>query len=441
MVLTRLKDIYADTHARQALSLGYPVSQAFDYAALAPFLSVHLNNLGDPYAAESTLLNTRALEQEVLAYFGKLWRSTDRKPLVPESFWGYLLGMGATEGNMYALWSAREYLRTQDFTEGAKSSVREEPVVFYSEASHYSMAKCASALGIPTFEDLGNGLYPGQCPVTSDGRWPHGVPTDNGAVDPERLAELVDFFADKGHPPIIVLNAGTTFAGSFDDSPAVWQALCPVLERHSFRTGTDGANRQDFWIHVDGALGAAYLPYLEMAHTQKLTSERGPRFDFSLPYICSIVTSSHKWYGAPFASGVYMSREKYRMRPETHPEYVSTPDTTLCGSRNGLSALILWYALATISPDEQAATAARCTELAAYAHHQLQSISEWHPSFQVHRAPPSLAVRFTRPRPDIFDRFHLSGEGKLAHIVVMPHVTRSAIDLLVDALRSTDALA
>jgi hypothetical protein len=44
------------------------------------------------------------------------------------------------------------------------------------------------------------------------GQWPDAVPCDeHGAVDVAKLVKLVDFFAEKGHPPIIVMNYGTTF--------------------------------------------------------------------------------------------------------------------------------------------------------------------------------------------------------------------------------------
>ena len=116
-----------------------------------------------------------------------------------------------------------------------------------------------------------------------------------------------------------MLSAGTTFQGAFDDPQAAWKNLSRIPKQHGlcFQTGSD--RRQDFWIHIDGALGAAYLPYLEMAFKQGMTCEKGPGFDFRFPWVSPIVMSSHKWYGAPFASGIYMSREKYRMRPATLP--------------------------------------------------------------------------------------------------------------------------
>jgi len=441
-ILATLEEIYQNLHSRRGLSLGFLSNQSFDFEAVSPFLNLHISNIGDPWLARNTLLNTREQEKEVLEYFAGLWNAIPRTPLIPESYWGYILGMGATEGNLYSLWSAREYFRNKVISGKSNHTASGHPVLFYSLESHYSVEKCAGLLCITTFQEIGNQYYPDQCPVSADGCWPRGVPVDeNGSVEPESLALLVGFFAAKGHPPIIVLNLGSTFMGAFDDPALVWQHLSPVLAQYGFCTQTDSDSQPDCWTHIDGALGAAYLPYLEMAYQQQLTPARGPQFDFSLPYVNSIVMSSHKWYGAPFASGIYMSREKYRMRPATHPEYVDSPDTTLSGSRNGLSALLLWYSTATITYQKQTETAARCAALAVYAAEQLETVKNDHPSFKIAHSPPSLMVRFTRPQDRIFERFHLSGRGKLAHIVTMPHVTRSAIDQLVCALRGREAFA
>ncbi len=99
--------------------------------------------------------------------------------------------MGATEGNMYALWSAREYFRSRPVSANANREKNRHPVLYYSQESHYSVEKSAKILGIATFQEAGNQCYPGQCPITSDGYWPEGVPVDRyGAVIPELLSEL-----------------------------------------------------------------------------------------------------------------------------------------------------------------------------------------------------------------------------------------------------------
>jgi len=433
--LLRLEKLHAKLQRRSEHFLGYQFNAVFDYSALTPFLNMHLNNLGDPYRSACKTVHTREYEQEVLKHFAQLWHAKGRHPLTQESHWGYVLSMGSTEGTMFALWNARDYLSGKPLLNQTVWSTEETPapVIFCSEDTHDSIAKCASLLNMSTFYDLGSRYFPGLCPVTEDGNWPRAVASQDGSVDPKQLAALVNFFVERGHPPIIVLNIGTTFKGAFDDPQSIWRVLLPVFKKHGLSLG-EGGGRQDYWIHVDGALGAGYLPYLELAHEKKLTDDRGPIFDFRLPYISSIVVSSHKWFGAPFPGGVYMSKEKFRMRPPSRPDYIGSPDSTFAGSRNGLSVLILWYVLNTTPADVQAQAAARCAGLADYAHERLEILVDCMPGFWVKRSRSSLAVRFTRPRSRVFSRFGLSGEGDGAHIFTMPHVTNAVIDKLVDAL-------
>lgn len=438
----QLDRLHASLQRRSEMFLGYQFNSVFDYSALAPFLNVHLNNLGDPFSSGAKTINTRAFERLVLESFAQLWQAKGRHPLTPESYWGYVLSMGATEGNMYALWNARDYLSGKPLLHQTVWSTAEtpQPVIFCSEDTHYSVAKCASLLNMATFHDLGTRRFPGECPVTEDGSWPHAVVSRDGSIDPRQLGMLVDFFVSRGFPPIIVLNMGSTFKGAYDHPEEVWRVLQPIFEKHGLSLG-HGGDRQDFWIHIDGALGGGYLPYLELAHEKGLVNEKGPTFDFRLSYVSSIVTSAHKWFGAPFPGGVYMSKEKFRLRPPSRPQYIASPDSTFAGSRNGLSALVLWYALTTCPADDQARAAARCSALAEYAHRRLEELVDRIPGFWVERSKGSLAARFARPRAHIFSRFGLSGEGSGAHIYTMQHVTQATLDKLFEALASRNAFS
>jgi histidine decarboxylase len=59
--------------------------------------------------------------------------------------------------------------------------------------------------------------------------------------------------------------------------------------------------------------------------------------------------SGHKFPGTPWPCGVYMSRHKYQLYPPSAPMYIGSMDSTLSGSRNGLSPIVMWYYIATRS--------------------------------------------------------------------------------------------
>ncbi|MFN9621640.1 MAG: pyridoxal-dependent decarboxylase [Cyanobacteriota bacterium] len=486
---TALQTLSALMAQQRNRMLGYQANQFGMYGDLADYLCMHMNNIGDPFTAGNYTLNSKDAERAVLDFFASLWNAdVPHDANNDESYWGYVLTMGCTEGNLYGLWNARDYLAGKVLLEDGETTESETdagrigllgrvmrrlmwhqaplptgnqhaftPVAFYSEDTHYSVIKIMRILGLKTFYELGTNEYPHQCPLPgSRGIWPREVPSEGGALGPgsidiAALTQLVAFFAERGYPILLNLNYGTTFKGAYDDVAAIGEALQPIFQR----TGLDsrpviydpdtGASdtRSGFWIHVDGALGATYMPFLEKAYEQGRIRERGPVFDFRLPFVHSIATSGHKWIGAPVPTGIYMTRVKYQLRPPTDPDYIGSPDTTLAGSRSGLAPIVLWYYLACHSHDAQIDRALRCEAMAAFAEGRLRWLQETlKQDLWVHRSPLSLAVLFRQPNSEIVAKYTLSCEGipvggerrSYAHIYMMEHVTEEKIEALIDDL-------
>ncbi|KAL5515364.1 hypothetical protein EMCRGX_G000522 [Ephydatia muelleri] len=250
----------ARTRRYQVEHIGYQTNQAMDYAPLRNYLDIHLNNAGDPFTENNNQTNTRWIERNVLDYFASLWNAKWPHDWAdPETYWGYTLTMGASEGNIHALWNARDYLQGntdhQDCGHAAAgresrtmladdsmqgSSVESElelvehslyPIAFFSEESHYSIAKAAAMINIPTFYQVGVAEFPGQCPLEAKyalkpGEWPREVPSKGGgagpgSIDGDALCTLVEFFASRKYPVIVVFNYGSTFKGAYDEVEAV----------------------------------------------------------------------------------------------------------------------------------------------------------------------------------------------------------------------------
>lgn len=300
-VLAKLEGYLGERRGR---FLGYQVNLSLDgHAALGRFLGYHINNIGDPFVDSNYSLHSRWLERAVLEHYAGLWHAPlPQDPARPrdEDGWGYVLSMGSTEGNLYAMWNARDYLDgnalVRDEVSGDASCrtsyLRAQhpddnpnaytPVAFFSQETHYSHIKAMRVLDIPTFYDLGGSLYPGECPIDVSGTgtqtyngWPlGGVPTTGGdegpgTVDVDALVALVDFFAAKGHPVLVNFNIGSVFKGAYDDVQGACERLRPVFARHGLvdrtvRFDPDDPERvsirNGYWIHVDGALGGAYAP-------------------------------------------------------------------------------------------------------------------------------------------------------------------------------------
>ncbi|HJD83551.1 pyridoxal-dependent decarboxylase [Kitasatospora aureofaciens] len=463
---------HVDTQTRNFA--GYQVTSDLDYEQrLGHYLNRHLNNVGDPYQSSSYTLNSKVLERVVLDYFASLWHAKwPHDPQDPESYWGYVLTMGSSEGNLYGLWNARDYLSGKPLRthhrEPGPAGVEQapqgdgpnafHPVAFFSEDTHYSLTKAVRALAIDTFHDLGSTRYPDDNPLAPGTPWPRKVPsTEDGAIDVEQLAVLVRFFASRGYPILVSLNYGSTFKGAYDDVEAVARTVRAVCAEYGLDKrhvphgrGEEGGQdeRSGFWLHVDGALGAGYAPFLEMARNAGMVEQAPPVFDFRLGDLHSLTMSGHKWMGTPWACGVFMTRTGLQMAPPGASEYIGAADTTFAGSRNGFSSLLMWDYLARHSYDDQARLAAECDDLAAYTHRQLLALQEqlghdlW-----VARSPQSLSIRFRQPRADIVRRYSLASESvhvdgtarAYVHLYVMRHLTRERVDELLDELRQPGA--
>jgi len=467
--------------------LGYQNSHDFKYEEdIKKFLNYHINNIGDPFIHGNFTMNSKGMEKAVLDYYAELWQAKKpHNPKDPESYWGYVLTMGSTEGNLYGIWNARDYLAGRkllvDKPNHSHSLRRKEyaravsiednpnaytPVAFFSEDTHYSIIKAMRVLNVPTFYEIGKRFYPKQNPLNPSGEWTeefYEVPSvggklGSGSIDIEKLAILVEFFASKGYPILICCNYGTTFKGACDDIKTLGEKLMPIFEKYGLidRTVTYDREkhadiRNGYWIHVDAALGAAYMPFIEMAYKQKKIYYCESVFDFRLPWVNSIVMSGHKWIGAPWPCGVFMTKVKYQLFPPDDPEYIGSPDTTFAGSRNGLSAVILWDYLACNSYESQINKAIRCEDLACYTEGQLKIVQSFYPGLDlwIERTPLSLTIRFRKPNDKIVFKYTLScqtflingSERHYSHIYTMNSTTKELIDEFVDDLKKPDAFA
>lgn len=455
--LTAIQRSQSLAHVKQYLEgqrsrfLGYQVvEQMRGNDELAELLNLCINNIGDPFTDGNFTVNTKTAERAVLDFFASLWHAqwpstgnldiasgTQQEAMKSSPYWGYVLTMGSTEGNLYAILNARDYLSgTRLFDEDGESSLftpfppednpnAYTPVAFFSEDTHYSVNKAVHAMGVAGFAELGAERYPGECPLDVDWVDLSAVPSQpgcaeypvgNGSIDIDKLEVLVSFFASRGFPILLILNYGTTFKGAYDDVQEVGERLMPVFCRYGLdrREVRYGPNPQDvdwrtgYWIHVDGALGASFMPFVNLAKQHDKTPESGPVFDFRLPFVHSMVTSGHKWLGASMPTGIYMTRQQYLVSPPDHPEYLGSPDTTFAGSRNGLSAMVLWQQLAKAGYSVLVKRALDSLRLADLAYQRLAALSdEIELDIWLQRSPLSLSIIFRKPIDKILFKYSL----------------------------------
>jgi len=274
----KLQDFFHAIQRKSETYIGYPCASDFDYSELYPFLQYPLNNVGDPFLPSSSDLDSHDFEREVLSFFARLFKAP------PHNWWGYVTN-GGSEGNLYALYLAREL-----YPDG---------MVYYSEATHYSAQKNISLLNMQSIVIRAN---------------------EKGEMDYEDLKETLQWHRHR--PAIIFANIGTTMTEARDNIAEIKKALKKYAIKNTY-------------IHCDAALAGTYLSLSGVS-------------DFDFEGGCdSIAISGHKFIGSPIPCGVILVKKQYRDRIGRSIPYIGTLDTTISGSRNAIAPLFLWYAIKT----------------------------------------------------------------------------------------------
>ena len=285
--------------------------------------------------------------------------------LEQEHAWGYVTA-GGTEGNMYGIYMGREL-----FPDG---------MVYFSQDTHYSVLKILRVLNVRN--------------IMIKSR-------DDGEIDYEDLRETIRIHRDV--PVIFMANIGSTMKGAVDDVGKVRGILDDLAITNAY-------------IHADAALSGMILPFVD--EPQPYGFDAG--FD-------SVSISGHKLIGCPLPCGVVLTKRDYVARIARSIEYVGVLDTTLPGSRNALTPLMLWYAFERLGMDGFRELVAEMLAVAEYA---VERFGEF--GVPAWRHKNSVTVVFPRPPAEVSRKWQIAPLGDIAHIITMPHVTREMVNEFVD---------
>jgi len=286
-----------------------------------------------------------------------------------DDWWGYVTN-GGTEGNLYGLYLARE--------------LHPSGIVYYSEDTHYSVSKNLHFLGMRHIMIRAG---------------------ERGEIDYEDLRETLRIRRDV--PPIVFANIGTTMTEARDDVARIREIMDSMAIRERY-------------IHADAALSGAYLPLL---------SPR-PAFDFA-DGADSISISGHKFLGSPMPCGVVLAKKHNVSRIARAIDYIGSLDTTISGSRNGFTPLVLWHRIKTLGIEGLRARAQRALHVAAYAQERLieAGIPAW-------RNESAITVVFPRVDARVREKWQLATQGDISHLIVMPGIETEQIDAFVEDVRA-----
>ena len=201
----------------------------------------------------------------------------------------------------------------------------------------------------------------------------------------------------------MALTCGTTVKGAHDDVAAV----IDCLDAHGF-----GPDRR--YVHLDGALNAMVLPFLDGVHDGIM-----PTFRHGID---SISTSGHKMIGTPMPCGVLIARKQHADRVASAIAYLRSNDTTLMGSRNGHAVVAVWARLLGHGRAGYTIDARRCV---ASAERLAACLRGAHVPVLLNQH--GMTVVFPEPADAIVKRYQLACHRGEAHAIIMPSVDERLI--------------
>jgi len=347
--------------------LGYPYNLDYDYKVLKQLVDYSINNLGDPFIPSNYGVHSRQFEIAVLKWFAKLWMLGD------DQYWGYITSCG-TEGNLHGILLGREMMGTNCMLVG-------------SRACHYSVWKAGRMYKMPMKQI---------------------ATLENDEIDYTDLRSTLHVLKQSHVKIVMVINVGSTVRGAVDKIELINDAF----SAHGY------VPQRDYYIHVDGALFGMMMPFLP-------SQKPDATYNFSHASICSISVSGHKFIGSPVPCGVIMTRKAHIEVLSQDIEYINSKDATILGSRNGHAPLFLWYAIAKKGLHGFAADVATCMENARYMADKMKCMGV----YDVALNELSSTVVFKKPMKNEFiQKWQLACYQNIAHVVVMPNVTREKID-------------
>ena len=189
---------------------------------------------------------------------------------------GGILVSGGSMANLSAIATARE---------SRLGGPNEKAIVYCSDQTHSSMAKGLRIIGFRPEQ---------RRTVDTDSEFRLSIPALEAAIAADRAAGRLPF--------AVVANGGTTNTGAVDPLHAL----------------ADLCAREDLWLHVDGAYGAAAV-----------LTDRGRTALAGIERADSITLDPHKWMFQPYELGCLLVRDAdhlryaFRVEDDDHADYLA----------------------------------------------------------------------------------------------------------------------
>jgi histidine decarboxylase len=269
-----------------------------NYAALTIKLLADFmpNNLGNWSINKPNTLGKK-LEKQIVEIMKNYYQS-------PAKIAGHFTS-GSTEGNIYAAWIGRNYLIKKL---GIQST--EKISFLFNSLTHYSISKAADLINVKS-EEL-------------------AIDQKNWNIDLDFLNKTLEKLYKKGIRAFLIpLTIGYTVTGTEDNV----EEICKITEK--FKKNHKGV---EFFLWLDAAFSGV----------SKIFTENDFK-PFDNKSIQLITTDFHKLLAVPYSSGLVLYRNTLTDYIKRDIPYIGLVDTTLLGSRSGMSVIATWFTLINLN--------------------------------------------------------------------------------------------
>ena len=356
----------------------YPDASFLETAPFLRTLIANPNHIGChtlPKESSPIFKGTQQIEKELIQLCAQHIFQAE-----PNSIDGYV-ATGGTEANLEAMWIYRNFFR-EEFNAQA-----DEIGVLFSEDTHYSISKGCDLLS----------LSPYVLKVDEESR----------EIQATHLAQQLKSAQNKGIKYfIVILNLSTTLFGSIDEI----EPIAKALKEHKFT----------FKIHLDAAFGGFIYPFVNPESTHHFKNDM----------VSSISIDAHKMLQTPYGTGIFLIRKGYlKYVTNQQAQYVPGLDYTLCGSRSGANAIVIWMLLMNYGSQawtEKMQELLRRTDFLCDQLDQLNISYYRHPfinivAIKAHQLSTTLATKYEL----VADTYEQSASWW--KIVVMDHVSKEVL--------------
>lgn len=327
---------------------------------------------------------THAIEKELISICAEEIFAAEKN-----SVDGYV-ATGGTEANLEAMWIYRNY-----FKEEYKAK-NEQIGVLFSEDTHYSITKGCDLLGLN--------------PYILD------VNKENRQIELKSLKKQLSKAKKEGVKYIIaILNLSTTMFGSVDKI----EPIVEILDQKKFV----------FKLHLDAAFGGFIYPFTNPNSIHNFSNKR----------VSSVSIDGHKMLQTPYGTGIFLIRKGYlKYVTNSYAQYVPGLDYTLCGSRSGANAIVIWMLLKSYGSE---GWSKKMKELIARTNYLCEQLDKLKIEYFRNPYLNIVTIKADEIPTEIASKFELVADSYENNplwwkIVVMDHVSTEVLSRFVEELKS-----